>query len=270
LKLETIASASKTAQRLKQKKRKNPLDPKNNFRNITKRRINSRWKSRVKSQRKSTSSIRFGSDGLLYHANLWYVDPKPRSRATHSGSGQNLTQKKVPRERCRVIIKDKYPAYVNAQTFEKIQAMLRDNYAEYDQTKRAACPTMAKHSYTGSYIAGNAVTKWSCNTNGDRYIGNTYVSDTARRSVSTYRPGPSITKPRPRSSRRSVPPNSSTTRHHRQTEVATGGAQAQQVERLRYHAALAEWQFEQVDPDNRLVASPLESRWEEPLHFDSS
>jgi hypothetical protein len=42
-------------------------------------------------------------------------------------------------------------------------------------------------------------------------------------------------------------------------------AQAQQVERLRYRAALAERQFDQVDPDNRLVASELERRWETAL-----
>jgi hypothetical protein len=56
-----------------------------------------------------------------------------------------------------------------------------------------------------------------------------------------------------------------TTRRRHQTDVATGRAQAQQVERLRYRAALAERQFEQCDPDNRLVASQLESRWEETL-----
>jgi hypothetical protein len=65
--------------------------------------------------------------------------------------------------------------------------MLRDNYAEYDRTKRAACPTMAKRPCTGSYIA-------------------------------------------------------------------EGECGHQMV----------------VDPDNRLNASPLENRWEEPLRFDSS
>ncbi len=39
-------------------------------------------------------------------------------------------------------------------------------------------------------------------------------------------------------------------------------AEAQQVERLRYQALLAERQFNRVDPDNRLVAAELERRWE--------
>lgn len=46
---------------------------------------------------------------------------------------------------------------------------------------------------------------------------------------------------------------------------ATRRAQAQQVERLRYQAALAERPFMQVDPDNRLVAAELERRWEAAL-----
>src|SRR5690606_30257404 len=39
----------------------------------------------------------------------------------------------------------------------------------------------------------------------------------------------------------------------------------QQVQRLRYQASLAERQFNQVDPDNRLVAGELERRWEATL-----
>jgi hypothetical protein len=39
----------------------------------------------------------------------------------------------------------------------------------------------------------------------------------------------------------------------------------QQIERLRYQAQLAERQFNQVDPSNRLVASELEKRWESAL-----
>jgi hypothetical protein len=42
-------------------------------------------------------------------------------------------------------------------------------------------------------------------------------------------------------------------------------AYRQQLERLRYEAALAERQFNRVDPDNRLVAAELETRWETAL-----
>jgi len=38
-----------------------------------------------------------------------------------------------------------------------------------------------------------------------------------------------------------------------------------ELERKRYAAALAERQFNRVDPDNRLVAAELERRWEAAL-----
>jgi hypothetical protein len=48
----------------------------------------------------------------------------------------------------------------------------------------------------------------------------------------------------------------------RRTKEALEKAAAQQLERLRYQAALAERQYNLVDPDNRLVAGELERRWE--------
>ena len=51
----------------------------------------------------------------------------------------------------------------------------------------------------------------------------------------------------------------------RQDEERVQQAQRQQVERLRYQARLAERQYNQADPDNRLVAAELERRWEAAL-----
>jgi len=50
-----------------------------------------------------------------------------------------------------------------------------------------------------------------------------------------------------------------------QTEAASERARTQQLHRLRYQAALAQRQFEHVDPANRLVAAELERRWETAL-----
>src|SRR4029077_4509345 len=51
----------------------------------------------------------------------------------------------------------------------------------------------------------------------------------------------------------------------RQDEEQVRQAQQQQIERLRYQARLAERQYHQTDPDNRLVAAELERRWEAAL-----
>jgi hypothetical protein len=50
-----------------------------------------------------------------------------------------------------------------------------------------------------------------------------------------------------------------------QTEAASDRARALPLQRLRYQVALAQRQFEHVDPANRLVAAELERRWETAL-----
>lgn len=43
-------------------------------------------------------------------------------------------------------------------------------------------------------------------------------------------------------------------------------AYRQHIQRLQYQATLAQRQFDQVEPENRLVATELERRWEHTLH----
>ncbi|WP_225226335.1 hypothetical protein [Komarekiella delphini-convector] len=50
-----------------------------------------------------------------------------------------------------------------------------------------------------------------------------------------------------------------------QSQETVERAHSQQIQRLQYQVALAERQFNQVDPDNRLVAAELELRWENAL-----
>jgi hypothetical protein len=51
----------------------------------------------------------------------------------------------------------------------------------------------------------------------------------------------------------------------RHADEQTEHARQQQLERLRYQAALAQRQYHRCDPDNRLVAAELEARWEAAL-----
>ncbi|WP_231510316.1 hypothetical protein [Fischerella sp. PCC 9605] len=47
-----------------------------------------------------------------------------------------------------------------------------------------------------------------------------------------------------------------------QSQETVERAHSQQIQRLQYQVALAERQFNRVDPDNRLGAAELEPRWE--------
>src|ERR1700730_15075535 len=51
-----------------------------------------------------------------------------------------------------------------------------------------------------------------------------------------------------------------------QMDTALRAGAERQLERKQYAAALAERQFNKVDPDNRLVAAELERRWEAALN----
>src|SRR4051794_41839471 len=63
-----------------------------------------------------------------------------RTRSIRDAATATPRPKTLPREQWRIVVRDKYPAYVSWETFETIQAMLRDNYAEYDRNKTRGIP----------------------------------------------------------------------------------------------------------------------------------
>jgi len=62
-----------------------------------------------------------------------------RSKTHRDASGKSRT-KRSPLGQWKIVVRDKYPAYVSWETFERIQAMLQDNYAEYDRNKTRGIP----------------------------------------------------------------------------------------------------------------------------------
>jgi hypothetical protein len=63
---------------------------------------------------------------------------------------QGALKAKAPRplDEWRIIIKDRYPAYIDWPTYEKIGAIIRDNRAEYMRTKTRAAQrraSLARH-----------------------------------------------------------------------------------------------------------------------------
>jgi DNA invertase Pin-like site-specific DNA recombinase len=68
-----------------------------------------------------------------------FVYGRPRTVRTGAGPRQ-ASQQKLPLEQWRSRVNDKYPAYISWDTYEQIQAMLKDNYAEYDRNKPRGIP----------------------------------------------------------------------------------------------------------------------------------
>src|SRR5689334_4246196 len=193
-----------------------------------------------------------------------------RTRSVRDAATATPRPKKLPREQWRIVVKDKYPAYVSWQTYETIQAMLRDNYAEYDRNKTRGVPRDGEALLHGIVYCGACGHKMLVQyKNGTRYLCNALHQQHGT-PVCQYIPANPIDARTVAAFFTALTPAELDAYAQALAKQGEAGdamrrAQAQQVERLRYRAALAERQFDQVDPDNRLVAAELERRWEAAL-----
>jgi DNA invertase Pin-like site-specific DNA recombinase len=190
----------------------------------------------------------------------------PRADAPHE-----KTRKSLPVQEWKIRIPDKYPAYISWDTFETIQGMLRDNHSEYEVKLTRGVPRAGKALLHGLVYCGECGhkmvvcykkqrTRYLCNdlrkrcqaptcqsvsaTPADAYALQAFFDALSPAELDLY--GRAVAS-------------------LRQDDEQMQRARAQQLERLRYQARLAERQYNQADPDNRLVAAELEKRWEAAL-----
>ena len=170
----------------------------------------------------------------------------------------------------RIVVKDKYPAYISWETFEKIKAMLRDNRAEYLRTKSRGIPRDGAALLHGITWCGECGHKMVVRyKGGSQYVCNHLHQHRGVPVCQCLRAAPIDTQVAKAFLEAVAPAEidalSRARKAQRQADEALRRAEEQQVQRLRYQATLAERQFNRVDPDNRLVASELEQRWETAL-----
>ena len=177
---------------------------------------------------------------------------------------------RLPREEWRILVRDKYPPYINWETFEQIQAMLQDNYAEYDRNQSRGMPRPGAAILHGLVYCGECGHKMVVQyKGGTRYLCN-YLRQTHGVPVCQNIPGDSVDAAVVTTFLQALSPleldaYAQAVAAQQQTDQQIAQAQQQQLTRLRYQAAFAERQYHQVDPANRLVAAELERRWEEAL-----
>ena len=191
-----------------------------------------------------------------------------RSRALPKAAHPaQMTQKRLPLAQWRIRVNDVYPAYISWVTFEQIQAILQENYAEYDRNKSRGIPRPGKALLHGLVYCGECGHKLLVQyKGGTRYLCN-FLRQQYRVPVCQYLPADPIDAWVVTAFFAALSPveldvyaQAVASQHeiHAQLERA----RRQHLERLRYKASLAERQFSRVDPDNRLVAAELEKRWE--------
>ena len=177
---------------------------------------------------------------------------------------------RLPMDQWKIRVNDVYPAYIAWETFEQIQEMLADNYAAYDRNKSRGVPRDGAALLHGIVYCGACGHKMMIQyKHGTRYLCNA-LRQQYHVPVCQCIPADSVEQHVVESFFQALSPveldvYAAAVTAQEATVQQMEHAHQQHLERLSYEAALAQRQFNRVDPDNRLVAAELEKRWETAL-----
>jgi DNA invertase Pin-like site-specific DNA recombinase len=190
-----------------------------------------------------------------------------RTRLRRPTDGKSAMKAARPIEEWRIVVKDRYPAYIDWPTYEKIRGIVSDNRAEYMRKKTRGAPRDGELLLTGIAWCGRCGHKMYVRyKGGGEYVCN-YLSAHEGLPACQHIRAPRIDAAVAQAFLTALAPAeidalSRARRAQSQAEKAMRNSAEQQLQRRRYEATLAERQFNKVDPDNRLVAAELERRWE--------
>lgn len=101
-----------------------------------------------------------------------FVYGRTRSCRTTYASGK-LRTARCPMAEWKIVVKDRYPAYIDWDSFERIQAMLHDNYAEYQRNQTRGVPREGAAILQGIIWCGQCGHKMQVQyKGGSRYVCN--------------------------------------------------------------------------------------------------
>ena len=170
----------------------------------------------------------------------------------------------------RSFVKDKYPAYVSWDHFEKIGGMLHDNHSEYQRRGTRGVPREGQGLLQGIVYCGHCGRKMTVTYKDKPRYNCIQRLVTAGDPLCQFIWSDTVDRPVLQAffEALSVADIDLSARTLREPDLRRDDllkAQMQQVERLRHAAHLADRQFRRSDPDNRLVTAELERRWESAL-----
>jgi hypothetical protein len=199
-----------------------------------------------------------------------FVYGRTRMRApVREGASKAKTPR--PLDEWRIVVKDRYPAYIDWPTYERIGAIIRDNRAEYMRIKTRGAPRNGELLLHGiAWCARCGHKMFVRYKGGGQYVCNHLRTNEGLPTCQEMR-AVRIDKAVADAFLTALAPAeldalSKARRAQRQEDSALRASAERELERKRYAAALAERQFNRVDPDNRLVAAELERRWEAVLN----
>jgi DNA invertase Pin-like site-specific DNA recombinase len=197
-----------------------------------------------------------------------FVYGRTRSRRAEN-TGKNR-QRVLPPGQWRIVVRDRYPAYISWETLQRIQEMLRDNHAEYDRNKTRGVPRDGQALLHGIVYCGECGHKLCVQYKGGaRYLCN-YLRQQHGEPVCQWLSATPIDDQVvawffEALSGAAIDLSARTLAAADAQRATSFAARRQQLQRLRYAANRAERQYQQVDPENRLIAAELERRWETAL-----
>jgi DNA invertase Pin-like site-specific DNA recombinase len=176
----------------------------------------------------------------------------------------------LPPEEWQFMVPDKYPAYIDRDTFATIQAILRDNYQEYSRRRSRGVARSGTALLQGLAYCGHCGRKMTVQYHAaPRYLCSGHKEQGGGPECQRI-PIPPVEAWVVRSFWEALAP-AELDRYDAavaaldEQRLQLRRARDLQLKRLRYEAGLAEKQYRLVDPENRLVAAELERRWEQAL-----
>lgn len=184
--------------------------------------------------------------------------------------GGSKRRQPLAQEHWKFMIPDKYPAYIDRQAYDTIQAILSDNYLDYKQRRSRGVVRLGAALLQGMVYCGHCGRKMTVQYHAAaRYICNHHKMQMGGTECQRV-PIASIDACVVQNFWEALTPAGLDAYEQAfagfdEQRRQVGRARQQQLQRLRYEAQLAEKQYRLVDPENRLVAAELERRWEQAL-----
>lgn len=179
-------------------------------------------------------------------------------------------QRRLPQAEWKVMVPNRYPAYITWEPFERMQAILEANYAAYEHHRRRGVPRQGAALLQGMVYCGICGHKMVVQYKG----GHQYLCHDRRAQtqapVCQRLPAEPVDQHGVAAFFQALAPvelalYEQAMQQRRQQQDAVDRAHQLPLQRLRYEADLARRRYERVDPENRLVADALECRWEAAL-----
>ena len=188
---------------------------------------------------------------------------------TYWKNGKRL-QRRLPLSQWKICLRDRYPAYIGWEEFEKVQAMLQDNYSEYGRNRTRGVPRSGKALLHGLVCCGQCGHKMVVQYKGGaQYLCNQlrgqYQVPVCQRLPADPIDGWVVGQFFAAFAGAELDLYALALQQAEQEQKQVAKAHRQQLQRLHYEAELAERQFRRADPENRLVTAELERRWEQAL-----